>query len=243
MRKLLLIITIVSGIVNAQTPLNLLTKKASAAPPSSVIVAKIDFRASGTSTGLTNWNTLAGNPSTAVLSIANMIDTTGASTGWSFSSNATNAWSAYSGSASNNAVAGITGGTAMPGASTQSYQSIMYNYGTISPARYDATKWQFQIGGLDNTKTYTIRICGSEGTLGFDNRYYVIRAVGGTSSSVVEIDGGPGGGGGFTTVDTYGEISCTPSGGVIKIWLNSEASGAGGSSDLATICSMRITQN
>jgi hypothetical protein len=251
MRKLLLIIISVLCFmyINGQTPLHMLVAKKQTTTSSGTKVAKIDFRGSGTSTGLTNWNTAAGSPATAVVTISNLIDTTGASTGWSFSSNATNAWSPYSGTSSNNAVSGITGGTAMSGASTQSYQSIWYNYGTISPARYDATKWQFQLSGLNDTKTYTITICGSEGTLGFDNRNFSLIASGATTTSAVEIDGGLGGGTGYTSVDAVssGSVTLSPSGGVIKIWLNSMSTSGtlGGSatgSDLATSCNMRIAE-
>lgn len=250
MRKLLLILTLILSTWSfGQTPLHLLISKRKTTSTSSIKVAKIDFRASGTSTGLTNWNTMAGNPNTAIITNANLIDTTGANTGWTCSTVNINNWGATGGVTSNNSVLGITGGTAMSGASAQSYQSIIFNTGTISPARYDVTKWQFEIGGLDNSKTYTITVCGSEGHLGFDNRNYSIRAAGATTTSEVEIDGGFGGGGGYATVDAVssGSVTLQPSGGIIKVWLNTMSTSGtlGGSptgSDLAVVCNMRIAE-
>lgn len=219
---------------------------------SSPKVAKIDFRSTGTSTGLTNWNTMAGDPGTAVVSVSNLIDTTGANTGWSVTSKATANWVKYTGCScsSNNSVTGITGGTAMPGASTQSYQSIWFTTGTVTPVRFDATKWQLEIGGLDNSKTYTIGVSGSVGQLGFDARNFSLTAIGASTVGPVEIDGGPGGGAGFTTVGSasYGEVTVQPSGGIIKIFLNSMSTGgtAGGSptgSDIVILANARIKQN
>ncbi len=242
MRLLFIISTLFSLVANAQViPFMALYPSASAPK-----VAKVDFRLSGTSTGLTNWNTMAGDPSTGVRSVANMIDTTGASTGWSISSVATANWKPYAGCscAANNSVQGLTGGSAMPGASTASYQSIWFQANQSSPATYDVTKWQLQIGGLNDSKTYDILIAGNGGTLGFDGRYFVIRATGATSSSTVEIDGGPGGGGGFTTVGTAssGVLTLQPSGGIIKIWINTQTGGTS-PSDLASIANMRIKEN
>ena len=243
MKKLLIILFFISSVAHGQIVFGVNTNPAVVSAPK---VAKIDFRASGTSTGLTNWNTMAGNPGSSVLTISNLIDTTGSNTGWSITTKSTSNWINYSGCtcSSNNSVNGITGGSAMPGGSTQSYQSIIFNYGTITPARYDATKWQFEIGGLDNSKTYKILICGSEGTLGFDNQYYSVRITGATTDGPYEVDGGPGSGGGYTTVGTISskEMSVQPSGGIIKVWLNTQSGGTS-SSDLAVICSMRITQN
>ncbi|OYW19980.1 MAG: hypothetical protein B7Z54_02400 [Sphingobacteriales bacterium 12-47-4] len=199
-------------------------------------VASIDFRASGTSSGVTNMNTAAGDP--VVLDsivIANLIDSTGASTGWRFVAKKVN-WSGYSGAAANNAISGITAGSALsPGFALQSYQSGWYQYygGTNNSSLYDNTKPQFEITGLDPAKTYEITFAGSDGTYGFDNSPTRFRVEGATQPAYQDLNGD------VTNVTTNVKIQVQPdSGGKIKGWVNAVFQ----SSELSLICGLTIRQ-
>jgi len=215
---------------------------ATASTPDTVEV-RIDFRLSGTSSSVTGtWNTAAGQPTSAVVSISNLVDKNNTATGWGFTTIATGNWIAYSGGSANNAVSGITGGTSLSGASAGVYQSIWYNYGTITPARYDATKPQFKLTGLNTSKTYSIQVAGSKGTLGFDSRNMIWQVTGATTPATQELDGGTSGSN-ITNVTTSLTFTVQPNGsGEISIWMNTMASGTQGSSDLAEVCAMIIKQ-
>jgi hypothetical protein len=197
---------------------------------------RVDMRGAGTSSGTTGYNTLAGSPHSSVLTISNLNDITGTATGIGLTTVATANWSAYSGcSCSNNdAVSGITAGNYLgTGGSTEVYSSIIFNYGTVSPARYDATKPQFRLSGLDPATTYTIKITGGDGSLGFAANW-VSRVVGGTSPSLAEVNGN------VTNVTVGATFTLQPDGsGNIDIWFNSSTTNSG---DLAPVAGLVISK-
>ncbi len=196
---------------------------------------RIDTRASGTSSA-TGYNYLTGAPHSSVLSISNLNDITGAATGVSISTISTSNWVAYSGcSCSNNdATTGVTGGTYLgTGANNAVYQSIFFTYGTVTPARYDATKPQLRISGLNPSTTYTIKLCGGDGTLGFTCKW-AAKAAGATTTSTTEVDGD------ITNITTGATLTLQPDGsGNIDIWINSSTTNSG---DLATLAGLVITK-
>lgn len=205
-------------------------------PASIPRVASIDFRASGTSSGVTNMNTAAGDP--VVLDsivIANLIDSTGASTGWRFVAKKVN-WSGYSGASANNAIAGITGGSALsPGFATACYQSGWYQYygGTNNSSLYDNTKPQFEITGLNPSKTYEFTFAGADGTYAFDNSPTRFRVEGLTQPAYQDLNGD------VTNVTTNVKIQVQPdASGKVKGWLNAVFQ----SSELSLICGLTIRE-
>lgn len=188
-----------------------------AAPPS--VAKRIYINFSATDLNLNSkWNDAFGNPDGAVITIANLIDTTGASTGIGFTSISTANWNGYSGNASSdNYNASITG-TFYPASATTPtyYRSNWWQYGTASPATYNASLPQMRLTGLNTAKQYTIYMTTVEIPVGqgFDDRG-IFRVAGLTTPSAVSIDG---------------DVSTQPSGatftvlpkvdGTIDIWMN-----------------------
>lgn len=214
--------------------------------PSTGWEVRIDMRLSGTS-GAATYNTLAGQPHLAVLSISDLTDITGALTGSSISTISTANWQEYTSgnSSANNSVAGITGGTFFTGANASVYQAMHFQQGAVSPARYNVNFPQYLIAGLTPGASYTIMISGSEGTLGFDARNMSYRVAGATSEAEQEQDGGPGGAGGAVLSITTGRtFTLNASGaGEIRVWANTMASGGGGTSDLVCVQAIIIIKN
>jgi len=195
---------------------------------------RVDMRQSGTS-GASNYNTLAGNPHISLLTISDLLDITGATTGISINSVATANWGNFSGLTSNNAVPGITGGTFLDGANAALYQSIHYNYGTTQPARYDVTRPQYRISGLIPNKTYRILITGSQGTFTFLCSTMEFRVQGSSLTSQTLNGGHPTSITNITVGLTFDVES--DSSGEFTIWMNSATS-----QELAVICGLIIKQ-
>lgn len=218
-------------VIVASSPYKLISNT----PTISGVEIRIDMRGAGTSSA-TGYNYLTGSPHSSVLSIANLNDTLGASTGVSISTISTSNWSAYSGCSCsvNDAVTGITGGSYLGnGANAAVYQSIFFTYGTVAPARYSADFPQFRLSGLDPSSTYTIKLCGGDGSLGFTAKWST-RALGATLTSEVEVDGD------VTNITTGATLVLQPSvAGVIDIYFNSSTTNSG---DLAPISGIVITK-
>jgi len=179
----------------------------------------IDFRA--TSTTITKWNVLSGDPGTSVISDTDLEDTFGVSTGVGITSIATANWITTTGSNSNDAVTGVTGGNyfgSNPPASV--YQSIWYNNATVTPARFDTTKPQIRLSGLDPAKAYEIIMCGGDGTLGFDANPSRFKIVGLTSPGNIDVDGD------ITNITTGATFTIIQpkADGTFDIWFNTVAS-------------------
>ncbi len=201
---------------------------------------RIDFRA--TSTSITGVNVVSGSPGSSLVTVDNLLDKDGNATTWDVSTISTTNWLGYSGGTSNDAVSGITGGTYL-GASTPSipasvYQSIWYQYSNSasqSPGTYDAAKPQIRISGLNPNRIYTLKMTGSDGTLGFLNeaRY---RVSGLTSPAATDYTGD-----GITNLTGGATFTLQPSaGGIIDVWVNTITGGGGGA--VACISGITITQ-
>lgn len=217
---LTLLLLFISFVASSQT--RFFMRKAS---PAAWTEIRIDTRASGTSSAST-YNMLAGDPDVTIVSLSNLNDINGTATGVGISTIDPANWSGFGGSAANNSVAGVTGGSVFTGANASVYQSIHYNYGTTSPARYDITKAQYKLTGLIAGRTYAIDVAGVVGTYGFDGRNAAFIATGSTTTTAVELDCGPGGGSGLTTVATYQTMTLSPnSSGEIYIYMNSMSTG------------------
>lgn len=229
MRKLLLIVTILFSLVSdGQTPLHKLIRKK--VTTSSVIEARVHFSLGAYS--VSTYNNLTGNPHSSIRSMS-LNDITGAATGWSITTIATANWGQFSGTTATDGIAGVTGGTFLDGATIVVYQNSMFNYGTTSPATYDAAKPQLRITGLDISKDYTVKITGCDGTYTFDctNMRYTI--VGATSPASQDV------GGDVTNVTNGATFTLKPDGsGQLTIWCNSIS----GSSELNMIAGLTITQ-
>ncbi|MBN8668774.1 MAG: fibronectin type III domain-containing protein [Chitinophagales bacterium] len=213
---------------------------------SDTVTVKIDFRASGTSSGLSGgtWNTFAGQPRAAVVTLTNLKDTNNVSTNWNLTTIDTANWRDFSGccGSANNNVDGTINGSVIVGASTASYESIMFTHGTTQPARYDAAKPQFRLYNLPSG-TYEITLTGSQGQFGFDARNMEYRVVGATSPAALQLDGGAPGVTNTTLPASHKVVFTVEPNATtndIFIWMNSASSGANGSSEIALICMAKI---
>jgi hypothetical protein len=187
----------------------------------------IQFRATTTSPATGVDHVMFGDPAISAVSYT---DPTYSIT---VSSIATANWNAYSGCSctSNDAVTGATGGSYVSGVGNSAYESIWFNYGPTT-ANFDATKPQFQITGLNTATTYTIKMTGQDGTLGFDANPMRFVVAGATTPSSQDVNGD------VTSQSNGASFTLQPDGtGKIKVWLNSVS----GSSELATICILKIS--
>lgn len=209
MRKYFLILLILLSLFSTAQPFRaLLGKKVTA---SSGQEARVNF--SATNLSVPTYNAMAGNPHTAIRSVA-LLDITGVSTGWTISSVATGNWGAFSGgSASDNLTNTSTGMSFLTGATVNVWGSCFYSYGVD----YNASNPQLRISGLNTAKTYEIKIACADGTNGFDADPTLVRAVGATSTSTTSLNGNNG----ATDVSTGATFTLAPDGsGIINIWIN-----------------------
>lgn len=241
MKKLLIILSLFVSLSSyGQTKPFMIVKPAAASGWTEI---RINF--TNTSQTISTYNSL--NPSNqsfsslfgatgAIYTSGDLLDIAGASTGVTISTIATANWVGYSGDGNQNTdnTATITSGTSLTGLTTAGYQRYWYQYGTVQPARYDATKPQLRLSGLTASASYTIRMSGNDGSLGFTCKW-VARVVGSTSPSAIEVDGDG------ASVTNYAEFTVTSKvDGTIDLWLNTSTTNSG---DLAVLAGMIITKN
>jgi hypothetical protein len=190
-------------------------------------------------------NNAFGIPSNAIVTVNNLTDRLGKVTPFSVTSIATVNWSPYSnGASSDDTAKGITGGSYLssltPTLPVSMYQSIWFQHASSStqpPASYDATKPQLRISGLNPSRTYTIKLTGSEGNLTFTNELRV-RMVGATSPTSQDYSGQN-----ITSLDGGVTFTLAPdSSGKIDIWMNI-ITGSGGAGAVCCVCGITIIEN
>ena len=186
----------------------------------------------------TKWNNVFGTPNLAVVTVANLTDTTGAATGIGFTTIATGNWLAYSSNTSTDDYNASVTGTWYPASNTipSFYRSNWWNYGTAQPGRYQSTKPQMRLTGLNPAKLYTIYISTAElpPGQGFDDKG-VFRVVGLTSPAAVEIDGD------VASQNAGATFALQPKvGGTIDIFCNTSAAASG---NLVTIPALIIVES
>ena len=202
---------------------------------------RIYINLSATDLNVTKYNDFFGAPAASVLSISNLVDTAGTSTGIGISTVATANWVPYGGvpaNSSNDAVAGIGTGTFYPGSSAtlQVYASNFYQYGNLQPGRFDTTKWQFALTGMDPAKTYQVLITTVDGTFGFYDKG-VFRVIGLTSPTAIEVDGD------VVNQATGASFILQPKAdGTMRIYANTSSTAAGGLADLVFIPAIMIIE-
>jgi hypothetical protein len=195
----------------------------------------IDFAKTDLNAGA-KWNDVFGTPNLAIVAVADLLDTAGASTGIGFTTIATANWNAYGGNTSVDMYNVSMDGTYYPTATTAAmWQSVWWNYGSAQPGRYDVTKPQMKLTGLNPASTYTVYMtteelcCGG----GFTDKG-VFRIVGLTSPTAIEVDGDLAvqpGGATFTLQPTAG--------GELSIWVNTSTTNLG---DLVVIPMLMIKE-
>lgn len=198
----------------------------------------IRINLSTTDQNVSTFNDMFGAPANAVVTIANLVNISGNSTGVAITTIATANWLPYGGNpinSSNDPCCTITGasyyGTEANNATVAG--SNFYNYGTVTPGRYDATKAQFRISGLNTAKTYEIKLTVLDGNLGFTCKA-IIRVVGATSPTAIEVSGD------VTSQSSGATFTLQPDGsGNIDIWVNTSTVNSG---DLAMIPAIYITE-
>lgn len=203
------------------------------APPAGKDTIRINF--SNTDLNVSTYNDLFGHPTSAVRSIADLLDYKGNATGIGITTIATGNWLAYSGQSSNDPCCTITGASFYGSSANNATVggSNFYNYGTIQPARYDAAKPQLRLTGLNPASTYEIKITCIDGNLGFNNTA-IFRVVGLTSPASQTIAGN------VTSQSSGATFTLQPTaGGIIEIWINTDAAS---SADLAMVPALFITE-
>lgn len=182
------------------------------------------------------WNDVFGSPHAAVVTVANLTDTTGAATGIGFTTIATANWNPYSGTSSANDYNASLNGSFYPAITTSTiYRSTWWNYGTVAPGRYYEAKPQMRLTGLAPVKTYSIYITACELTEpgGFPTKG-IFRVTGLTSPAAIEVNGDQ------TFQATGAVFTLQPTaGGVIDIWCNTSSVNAG---SLVTIPALVIVE-
>lgn len=132
-------------------------------------------------------NFFSGNgPADGVIS-GSLLDITGASTGWTFSSVATTStWGAFSGFSAFDDLPGTivnSGTTLLPSESANIMESCWFSYGQD----YNASFPQFRISGLNTSTTYEITLWAADGTNSFDADPIVTRVSGSSTSATQDI--------------------------------------------------------
>lgn len=163
------------------------------------------FSFSLTAKTLTGWTNVFGDPHTAIKTA------TGGLTGWGLTTIATanyvpNGACAFDGN-------GTQAGTFFSDGAGSA--SAVMNNGYVNGGAYDHTKPQFEISGLDNTKSYNIRLTGS--TNGGSQRITDVRVEGATLASVQTFTAksNTANGATFTNISPDGA-------GKIRIWFNQD---------------------
>ena len=150
----------------------------------------INFSATDLNIG-TKWNDVFGNPAASVLIFESLTDTLGAFTGVSLSTIATANWSGYAGNSASDLYNVSITGTYYPATlAANVWYSNWWQYGSVSPARYDAAKPQLRLSGLTPSSTYDIYITTAELCCGGGfTAKGVFTVVGLTSPTAIEVDG------------------------------------------------------
>lgn len=183
---------------------------------------------------VSGYNNMSGSPHAGVVTKTNMLDKNGATTAIGLSTIATGNWSAYSGISANDPCCGITGAPYYDATANNSSVAgtNFFNYGTITPGRYDASRPQFKISGLKVGSTYQLKITSIDGNLGFSSGS-IFRVVGLTSPSAIVVDGN------VTSQSSGATFTVKPTAaGEITIWCNSNT----GSDDLVVVPALFIIE-
>jgi hypothetical protein len=161
---------------------------AEVAPPPEGPKQRVYINFSSTNFTVSKYNAVYGTPTTGVATFMNLKDTAGVTTAIGITSISTSNWLGYSGYSSNDNVSQIGQGSFFPGSSAtqQVYGSNWYQYS--AGARYDVSKPQLRISGLNPAKTYQLVMTSTDGTLGFDNKA-VFHVAGLTNPSPIEVAG------------------------------------------------------
>lgn len=197
---------------------------------------RINF--SKTSQSVATYNSMFGEPASGVVTRNALNNISGVATAINITTIATANWNGYSGAnSSNDPCCAITGapfyGSTANNATVAG--SNFYTYGSIQPARYDATRPQFRITGLKPASTYEIKITAIDGNLGFDCKV-IFRAVGLTSPSAIQVNGD------VTSQSNGATFTIQPTvGGQIELWCNTDGT-ASPTGDLAMIPALFITE-
>ena len=182
MRKFLLISAILISGVSFGQPLKLLLQKPG------IVEVRINFTLAAAS--VSTYNNLFGAPKTAIRSLTNMTDINGRATTWDITTIGTANWrdTAFNVSATDG-IAGVTAMSFLTGATSGVYANSYYNYGSLSPALYDAALPQFLISGLDPNRTYELKMTGMDGTYTFNCAVMRYSVEGATSPAAQNVNG------------------------------------------------------